>query len=95
MTFIFEDAQICEDTFSLLMHYLLTAQLNASEREKIKKNAQIVLKGLFGFSFAVVEQSDIVLNENKIIKVVTDIENKIFEKIYAYLRPISREEDDR
>ena len=53
------------------------------------------MKGLFGFSFAVLEQSDIVLNENKIIKVVTDIENKIFEKIYAYLRPISREEDDR
>lgn len=90
MSFIFEDEEICQDTFSLLMHYLLTAPLNASEREKIKRTTQVVLKGLFGFTFTALEQSDIVLNENKTIKIATDIENKIFEKIFAYLRPISR-----
>jgi len=55
MSFIFEDEEICQDTFSLLMHYLLTAPLNASEREKIKRTTQVVLKGLFGFTFTALE----------------------------------------
>lgn len=94
MTFIFEDPEICEDTFSLLMHYQLYAAINHTEREKIKRTAQLVLKGFFNFSFKTIEQSDITLNENKTIKIVTDIENRIFEKIYAYLRPTANNSRD-
>lgn len=54
----------------------------------------MVLKGFFDLSFKNIEQTDITLNENKTIKIVTEIENKIFEKIYAYLRPINRDGGD-
>lgn len=51
----------------------------------------MVLKGFFDLAFKTIEQTDITLNENKIIKIVTEIENKIFEKIYSYLRPVNRD----
>ncbi|EAR93146.2 ubiquitin carboxyl-terminal hydrolase family protein (macronuclear) [Tetrahymena thermophila SB210] len=91
MAFIFEDPQICEDTFSLLMHYQQYATINQSDREKIKRTAQLVLKGFFDLTFKPIEHTDITLNENKVIRIVTEIENKIFEKIQAYLRPVSRD----
>lgn len=88
MNFIFEDVEICEDTFSVLMHYIHHyAQINLAEREKIKRTAMLVLKGLFEINHKQIELIDITTNENKMIKTVTDIENKIFEKIFAYLRP--------
>ena len=92
MTFIFENEKICSDAFSLLLHYQgMYAPSNIAEKAKIKKTALIILKGLFGLNFQTYDPSEYILSENKTIKIVTDIENRIFEKIFAYLKPAARE----
>lgn len=87
MIFTFADRGIVEDTFSLLMFYQQQASMNAGERERSRRTAVVLLKELLGFEFKQVDAIDITANENKIIKNVTEIENRIFEKIFAYLRP--------
>lgn len=94
MTFIFENEKICSDAFSLLMHYqAMYAPSNAAEKVKTKRIAMIVLKGLFGLNFQIYDQNEYILTENKTIKIATEIEDKIFEKVFAYLKPAARENE--
>lgn len=51
MTFVFEDAAIVKDTFSLLMHFQAHSTINIHEKEKNKKSALLILKGILGFNF--------------------------------------------
>ena len=94
MTFIFENEKICSDAFSLLMHYQgMYAPSNAAEKVKVKRTALTVLKGLFGLNFQIYDQNEFILSENKTIKIATEIEDKIFEKVFAYLKPAVRENE--
>lgn len=46
-----------------------------------------MLLRLLNLEYKPIEAVDITLHENKMIKAVVEIETRIFEKIFAYLKP--------
>ena len=82
MVFSFFDKDVCSDAFGLILTYTLQYGNNQNEREKIKKISQIIFNGIFDFE---IQTNDFNGEDEKILTQVSEIENKIFDKIYSYL----------
>lgn len=84
MVFSFFDKDVCSDAFGLILTYTLQYGNNQNEREKIKKISQIIFNGIFDFEIQTNDFNGEDTDE-KILTQVSEIENKIFDKIYSYL----------
>jgi hypothetical protein len=75
---------VCFDTFSILHYYVQNyAVANFTEKKKMKIVMKSILKGLFGMDTYNIVFNESLMNEQRIIGICQNIEQKIFDKTYA------------
>ena len=74
MVLILENHKIAEDSYSLLLYYVLHyALVNQSEKEKLKNCLTSILSGIFNLTYYNIEYNESTMNEKQFIESCTKI----------------------